>query len=210
MELHLLPRDRQKRYLVRRKTVRSKGLGLRTQNHACQAYLTILVCRDPQKHSCRASFNFECLQVVENRSGGQTKHLPKQIYAPNAFLAILVCRHTQNFAQNSLLEALVRRDPHKHSCHASFDFEDLQVAGARSGGQIKHLPKQIHAPDDFAVILVCYHTQNYAHNSFLEALVHRDPHKYSYRASFVFEGLQVGAKQQLEEEGTLLLPHLNG
>jgi capsule polysaccharide modification protein KpsS len=125
-------------------------------------------------------------------------------------VAILVCHHTQNFDQTSLLEALVRRDPHKHSCHASFDFEGLQVAGARSGGQIKHLPKQIYAPDDFAVILVCQHTQNYAHNSFLEALVHHDPHKYSYHASFDFEGLQVEAKQPFEEEGTLLLPHLNG
>ena len=51
---------------------------------------------------CDLSFDSECLQVVENRSRGQEKHLPHQIYAFKAYLDFLGCPRTQNLAQNSL------------------------------------------------------------------------------------------------------------
>jgi hypothetical protein len=170
--------------------------------------LEALVQRDPHKHSHGASFDFEGLQVVENRLGGQIKHLPKQIYAPNAFAAILVCRHTQNFAQNSLLEALVLRDPHKYSHDASFDFEGLQVEEGHPGGQTNRLPKHNYAPNAFVALSLPRRSPN-STQKLLGVLVRRDPHKSSHGASFDIEGLQVEAKHVLAGDNNPLPPHLS-
>ena len=115
----------------------------------------------PSKISPAANFDYEGLQLEKDCSGGKEMHLDKQFYAPEAYLAFLVCHHIQNYAPNAFLALLMRREPQKYSCGASFDFECLHVEKNRSGGHEVHLHTQIYAPNAYLAILVCPHIQNY-------------------------------------------------
>ena len=113
-------------------------------------------------------------------------HLEKLSYAPEAFLAFLVCPHIQNFALFAYSALLMHCDIQKCSRSASFDFEYFQVEGNRSGSQKKHLEKQFHALEAYLAFLVCHHIQNYdlfAYSALLVHCVTTDMHNHCVQMS---------------------------